>query len=80
MLQYFFVFVKCDVGRSYEVGRFISKMRKDIIRRTSAISGDWDLLLMIEIDKGEDVGKIISGLFEDVPHIKKTSTVAAFLI
>lgn len=80
MWQRFFVFVECEAGRAYEVGKIISVQRKELVRNTSSISGDWDLLLLIEIKDGEDVGKLIAGLLHDIPYIRRTNTVAAFRI
>ena len=77
--QQFFVFAKCDVGKTYEVGRRIIK-EVPHVKEVSSISGKWDLLIKIIIDDREDVGELINEKLASIPHIRRTKTVVAYFV
>lgn len=75
--QQFYVFVKCPVGQTYEVGR---RILKDVphVREVASISGRWDLLVRIVIDTREDVGELINQKLAGVGDILDTETLVAY--
>lgn len=77
-VQQFFIFVRCEPGRSYAVALDIARAKKNVVRETSSISGEWDLLLLVEVPSGVDVGREVASLFEGIAGIVRTSTIAAF--
>ncbi len=78
MFQRFYVFVKCEPGRTYEVGNMIALNKKDLVKEINSVSGKWDLLLRIEIDNRRDVGKEIMSIFSEIDNISRTKTVIAY--
>ena len=75
--QQFYVFVKCTVGKTYEVGR---RILTDVphVREVLSISGRWDLLVKIVIDAREDVGELIQAKLAGVGDIQDTETIVAY--
>lgn len=77
--QAFYVFVKCTVGQTYDVGR---RILKDVphVREVLSISGRWDLLVKLVIDTREDVGELINAKLAGVGDITDTETIVAYHI
>ncbi len=75
--QQFYVFVKCRIGQTYDVGRAILR---DVphVREVLSISGRWDLLVKIVIDTREDVGELINRKLAGVGDIQDTETFVAY--
>lgn len=76
--QDFFVFMKCESGKAYDVGLEIASNKKSIAREVSSISGEWDLLVLIQIPLGAEVGRAVAELFSDIQGIVRTNTVVAY--
>ena len=77
--QTFFVFVRVDLGKTYDVGR---RILRDVpyVREVSSISGSWDLLVRIVIDTREDVGELINDKLSAIPGIRRTKTKVAYFV
>lgn len=80
MRQRFYVFIQCEAGRTYEVGKAIATVKKQYVADVSSISGKWDLLLRIEIDTRKDVGREIVEILSGVEYVKRTKTIVAYQI
>ena len=80
MRQRFYVFIQCEAGHTYEVGKTIATLKKQYVADVSSISGKWDLLLRIEIDTRKDVGREIVEILSGVDHVKRTKTIVAYPI
>ncbi len=76
--QRFYVFVSCEPGKTYEVGLQIAKGHHPYVTEISSISGEWDLLLRIAIDKRLDLGKVLSEQLAGVEGVAKTMTIVAY--
>ena len=76
-MQTFFIFVSCQRGQTYAVGRAILR---DVpgVREVSSISGKWDLLIKIVVDSREDVGELINDKLAAIEGIRRTKTVVAY--
>lgn len=77
--QQFFVFAKCERGRTYEAGRRVVKEVPNVVE-VSSISGKWDLLIKIVVDPNEDVGQIINERLAAIESIRKTKTQVAYFV
>ena len=77
--QTFFVFVRVDLGKTYDVGRRILR-EVPYVREVSSISGSWDLLVRIVIDTREDVGELINDKLSAIPGIRRTKTKVAYFV
>lgn len=78
MYQSFFVLVKCAPGSTYRVGEKVSKF--GLVTETHSISGEWDLLLRIEIDIRIDFGEKIEQMINEIGEIRITKTFIAYHI
>ncbi len=77
--QTFFVFVRVDLGQTYEVGRRILR-EVPCVKEVSSVSGTWDLLVKLVIDTREDVGELINEKLAAIPGIRRTKTMVAYFV
>jgi DNA-binding Lrp family transcriptional regulator len=77
--QTFFVFVRVELGKTYDVGRRILR-EVPYVREVSSISGSWDLLVRVVIDTREDVGELINDKLSAIPGIRRTKTMVAYFV
>ena len=73
----FFVMIKCDLGKTYEVANHIV----DNIAETSevySISGQWDLLAKFYVQDVGDLGRFICDDLQATPGIRDTFTIDTF--
>ncbi|MFB2549742.1 Lrp/AsnC ligand binding domain-containing protein [Ensifer soli] len=71
-----FVQIQCQPGKTYAVADEI--YRKEIVSEMYSTSGDYDLLLKIYVEEGEDVGKFINDSIASVPGIARSLTTLTF--
>ena len=76
--QRFYVFVRCEPGKTYQVGLDIAKKHLPYITEISSISGEWDLLLRVAMDKRLDLGRILAEQLVGVSGVLKTNTIVAY--
>lgn len=78
-MQTFFIFVSCERGQTYPVGRAILK---DVpgVKEVSSISGKWDLLVQLAVDEARDVGELINEKLAGIDGIRKTKTLVAYYV
>lgn len=72
-----FVFVKCDLKRTYQVAQNIV----DSIEQTAeifSVSGEWDLLCRFNLETEQDIGRFVTDVLQAIPGIRDTSTMLAF--
>jgi DNA-binding Lrp family transcriptional regulator len=71
-----FVQLQCAPGKTYEVADVIYK--KEIVSEMYSTSGDYDLLIKVYIEEGEDIGKFINDNIATVPGINRSLTTLTF--
>lgn len=75
-MQCFFVNVKCDLGRAYEVAAAIADAQ--LASEIHSTSGDWDLLAKFYVDDAIDIGHFVNEKIHAIPGIRDTYTVLTF--
>ncbi len=75
-MRAYFVQIKCELGKSYEVATAIAD--KEIASEIYSTAGGFDLLLKIYLDEKEDVGRFVSQHIQTVPGIRDTYTLVTF--
>jgi DNA-binding Lrp family transcriptional regulator len=75
-MRAYFVQIKCELGKSYEVATAIGD--KEIASEIYSTAGGFDLLLKIYLDEKEDVGRFVSQHIQTVPGIRDTYTLVTF--
>lgn len=71
-----FLQLQCTPGKTYEVADALFK--REIASELYSTSGEFDLLLKIYINEGEDIGKFINENIVDIPHIVRSLTTLTF--
>jgi DNA-binding Lrp family transcriptional regulator len=75
-MQCFFVHIKCQLGRTYDVAAAIAD--REIASEIHSISGEYDLLVKLYLEKDADVGRFIAENLHDIPGIERTVTTMTF--
>jgi len=76
-MQTFFVMVKCELGKVYDVAADIA----DNVTpppQVYSISGQYDLMLVFNLDPDVDLGHFITSEVQTIPNIKDTYTIVGF--
>ncbi len=76
-MQAFFMMIKCELGKTYDVSAYISDNIPGVSEVYST-SGNYDLLAKFYIEDGKDIGKFVADHVHAVPHIKDTYTIIVF--
>jgi len=71
-----FVQLRCKPGKTYEVADAL--YAREIASELYSTSGDYDLLMKLYIDKGEDIGKFVNDNILDIPGIDRSLTTLTF--
>ena len=72
----FFVQIKCQLGKSYEVANRLADA--EIASEIYSTAGDFDLLVKFYVEEGTDIGHFISEKVQTIPGIQDTSTILTF--
>ena len=75
-MRAFFVQIKCDLGKSYDVATAIADA--EIASEIYSTAGGFDLLVKFYLDEKEDVGRFIAEKIQSVPGIRDTYTIITF--
>lgn len=71
-----FVQLQCQPGKTYEVADEL--FEREIASELYSTSGDYDLLMKIYVDDGQDIGKFINDNVVNVPGIVRSLTTLTF--
>jgi DNA-binding Lrp family transcriptional regulator len=72
----FFVQIKCQLGKSYEVANKLADA--EIASEIYSTAGDFDLLVKFYVDAGTDIGHFIAQKVQVIPGIADTRTIITF--
>lgn len=50
----------------------------DGVTEVYSVSGDWDLVVLVKVPQYEDIAKIVTERFPEVPGLLRTTTLTAF--
>jgi DNA-binding Lrp family transcriptional regulator len=75
-MKTFFVQIKCDLGKSYEVASALADA--EIASEIYSTAGNFDLMAKFYIGDDEDVGHFVNEKVQIVPGIKDTFTTVTF--
>ncbi|MWB78766.1 Lrp/AsnC family transcriptional regulator [Pseudooceanicola sp. 216_PA32_1] len=75
-MQCVFVQIRCRPGTAYKVARDIAL--QEIHSELYSTSGDYDLLMKIYIEDGEDIGKYINETVHQIEGIERSLTTLTF--
>jgi len=72
----FFMQIKCQLGRSYEVANAIAD--REIASEIYSTAGEFDLLVKFYVPEGTDIGHFVNQEVQSVPGIQDTRTLITF--
>ncbi|PZF75462.1 Lrp/AsnC family transcriptional regulator [Aestuariivirga litoralis] len=75
-MRAFFVQIKCELGKSYDVATAIADA--EIASEIYSTAGGWDLLVKFYLKEDEDVGQFVSNQIQTIPGIRDTYTLITF--
>jgi DNA-binding Lrp family transcriptional regulator len=75
-MQTLFVFVKCELGRAYDVADAAAQ-DLEAVSEVHSISGQHDLLMKIYLDDGEDVGRYVTNHVQTLDGVRDSFTLIA---
>lgn len=75
-MKAFFVQIKCELGKSYQVATAIADA--EIASEIYSTAGAYDLLVKFYLEENEDVGHFVSERVQTIPGIKDTTTIITF--
>ena len=72
----FFVQIKCELGKSYEVANKLADA--EIASEIYSTAGDFDLLVKFYVEDGADIGHFVNERIQTIPGIQDTRTIITF--
>jgi DNA-binding Lrp family transcriptional regulator len=75
-MRAFFVQIKCELGKSYQVATAIADA--EIASEIYSTAGGYDLLVKFYLDEKEDVGHFMAEKIQKIPGIRDTYTIITF--
>jgi DNA-binding Lrp family transcriptional regulator len=72
----FFVQIKCELGKAYEVATALADA--EIASEIYSTAGDFDLLAKFYIDAEGDIGHFVNEKVHAIPGIRDTHTIITF--
>jgi DNA-binding Lrp family transcriptional regulator len=72
----FFVQIKCQLGKSYDVASRLADA--EIASEVYSTAGEFDLLIKFYVDDGTDIGHFVNEKVQTIPGIQETRTIITF--
>jgi DNA-binding Lrp family transcriptional regulator len=72
----FFVQIKCQLGKSYQVANKLADA--EIASEIYSTAGDFDLLVKFYVDPDTDIGHFIAEKVQTIPGVADTRTIITF--
>lgn len=76
-MKTFFVQIKCELGRAYEVAAELADAFENA-QQIFSTSGRWDLLAQFRLEDEEDIGVFVNERLHRVQGIRDTYTIMVF--
>ena len=75
-MRAFFVQIKCELGKSYDVATAIADA--EIASEIYSTAGEYDLMVKFYLEDNEDIGRFIGQRVHPISGIKDTLTIITF--
>ena len=72
----FFIQIKCQLGKSYEVANSLAEA--EIASEIYSTAGEFDLLVKFYVDEKTDIGHFVNEKVQRIPGIQDTRTIITF--
>ena len=75
-MRAFFVQIKCELGKSYEVANALADA--EIASEIYSTAGQFDLLVKFYVDQATDIGHFVNEKVQKISGIQDTQTIITF--
>ena len=75
-MQTFFVQIKCQLGKTYQVASALAEA--EIASEIYSIAGEFDILAKFYVESGVDIGHFVGEKVQILPGIADTRTLITF--
>jgi DNA-binding Lrp family transcriptional regulator len=75
-MRAFFVQIKCELGKAYQVANAIAD--SEIASEIFSTAGEYDLMVKFYLNEGDDIGHFIAQKVQTIPGIRDTFTIVTF--
>ena len=75
-MRAYFVQIKCELGKSYEVATAIGDA--EIASEIYSTAGGFDLLVKFYLEEDVDVGRFMADKVQSIPGVRDTYTIVTF--
>lgn len=75
-MRAFFVQIKCELGKSYQVATAIADA--EIASEIYSTAGGYDLLVKFYLDEKDDVGHFVAEKIQKIAGVRDTYTIITF--
>lgn len=75
-MKAFFVQIKCELGKSYQVATAIADA--EIASEIFSTAGSYDLMVKFYLEESEDIGHFVAEKVQPILGIKETHTIITF--
>ena len=72
----FFVQIKCELGKSYQVANALAEA--EIASEIYSTAGHYDLLVKFYVENDVDIGHFVNERVQTIPGIQDTHTIITF--
>ena len=72
----FFVQIKCELGKAYQVANELAEA--EIASEIYSTAGDYDLLVKFYVDEKTDIGHFVNEKVQTISGIQDTHTIITF--
>ena len=76
-MRNFYIFIKCDLGKTYDVASHLVD-DLDETKQVHSVSGAFDLLAQIALETDSDIGRFVNEKIQTIPGVKDTQTIICF--
>lgn len=76
-MRTFYIFIKCELGRTYDVASAIVDTVEET-RQVHSVSGAFDLLAQFAVASEADIGRFVNQKIQVVDGVKDTQTIICF--
>ncbi len=76
-MRSFYIFIKCELGRTYDVASAIVDTLSET-RQVHSVSGEFDLLAQFAVEDDADIGRFVNKSVQTISGVKDTQTLICF--
>lgn len=69
-----FVLVETDIGTTFAVTEHLRKIDGVVVDSTSAVSGPYDVVALVEGDTHNAIGRLVEGKIQKIAGVRRTLT------